>query len=91
MYIEKDQECWTAAANSKTETVFRRSSTSLYEKDGKSNIVVMVVYQELCTTCLKDKNPLAQLAHQTRDVSVLKGPYYTQSHICIFSYWTPVE
>uniref|UniRef100_A0A672YFE5 Plasminogen n=1 Tax=Sphaeramia orbicularis TaxID=375764 RepID=A0A672YFE5_9TELE len=33
IYIEKDQECWTAAANSKTESVLRRSSTSLYEKD----------------------------------------------------------
>lgn len=33
VYIEKDQECWTAAANSKTESVLRRSSTTLYEKD----------------------------------------------------------
>ncbi|KAK9531254.1 hypothetical protein VZT92_010689 [Zoarces viviparus] len=34
MYIEKDQECWTAAANSKTEIVLRRSSAALYEKEG---------------------------------------------------------
>uniref|UniRef100_A0AAQ4NUK0 Plasminogen n=1 Tax=Gasterosteus aculeatus aculeatus TaxID=481459 RepID=A0AAQ4NUK0_GASAC len=34
MYIEKDQECWTAAANSKTETILRRSSAALYEKKG---------------------------------------------------------
>jgi len=32
MYVEKDQECWTAAANSKSEMVLRRSSTALYEK-----------------------------------------------------------
>ncbi|XP_040920313.1 plasminogen isoform X2 [Toxotes jaculatrix] len=32
MYTEKDQECWTAAANSKTETILRRISTVLYEK-----------------------------------------------------------
>uniref|UniRef100_A0A3Q2Z9K7 Apple domain-containing protein n=1 Tax=Kryptolebias marmoratus TaxID=37003 RepID=A0A3Q2Z9K7_KRYMA len=31
-YIEKDQECWTAAANSKTELVLRRQSSALYEK-----------------------------------------------------------
>lgn len=35
MFIEKDQECWTAEANSKTESVLRRSSTALYEKEGK--------------------------------------------------------
>ncbi|XP_044024914.1 plasminogen [Siniperca chuatsi] len=34
IYIEKDQECWTAAANSKTENILRRSSTALYEKEG---------------------------------------------------------
>lgn len=34
IYIEKDQECWTAAANSKTEPILRRSSTALYEKNG---------------------------------------------------------
>ncbi|XP_074541097.1 plasminogen [Halichoeres trimaculatus] len=34
MYIEKDQECWTAGANSKVETVLRRTSTVLYEKNG---------------------------------------------------------
>ncbi|KAM8833006.1 plasminogen isoform 2-T2 [Spinachia spinachia] len=34
MYIKKDHECWTAAANSKTETILRRSSTALYEKKG---------------------------------------------------------
>ncbi|KAM7395988.1 hypothetical protein PAMA_007324 [Pampus argenteus] len=33
MYIEKDQECWTAAANSKTETLLRRRSAALYEKE----------------------------------------------------------
>ncbi|KAF3703112.1 Plasminogen [Channa argus] len=32
IFHEKGQECWTAAANSKTETVLRRSSTVLYEK-----------------------------------------------------------
>ncbi|XP_061756838.1 plasminogen [Nerophis ophidion] len=32
MYVEKDQECWTAGANSKIETVLRRSSAALYEK-----------------------------------------------------------
>nr|XP_010793754.1 PREDICTED: plasminogen-like [Notothenia coriiceps] len=32
LYIEKDQDCWTAAANSKTETILRRSSAALYEK-----------------------------------------------------------
>lgn len=35
IYIEKDQECWTAAANSKTENILRRSSTALYEKNGE--------------------------------------------------------
>ncbi|XP_034556150.1 plasminogen [Notolabrus celidotus] len=34
MYVEKDQECWTAAANSKVETVLRRASTVLFEKNG---------------------------------------------------------
>uniref|UniRef100_A0A672HQU1 Plasminogen n=1 Tax=Salarias fasciatus TaxID=181472 RepID=A0A672HQU1_SALFA len=33
IYIEKDQECWTAAANSKSESVLRRASTVLYEKN----------------------------------------------------------
>ncbi|XP_008311742.1 plasminogen [Cynoglossus semilaevis] len=33
MYVEKDQECWTATDNSKTETVLRRSSAALYEKE----------------------------------------------------------
>ncbi|XP_076612809.1 plasminogen [Chaetodon auriga] len=33
IYNEKDQECWTAAANSKTETILRRSSTALYQKN----------------------------------------------------------
>ncbi|XP_061785460.2 plasminogen isoform X1 [Nerophis lumbriciformis] len=32
MYVEKDQECWTAGANSKIESVLRRSSAALYEK-----------------------------------------------------------
>ncbi|XP_029352647.1 plasminogen [Echeneis naucrates] len=32
MYIEKDQECWTAEANSKTETILRRTSARLFEK-----------------------------------------------------------
>ncbi|KAL7388719.1 hypothetical protein ABVT39_019576 [Epinephelus coioides] len=32
IYNEKDQECYTAGANSKTETILRRSSTALYEK-----------------------------------------------------------
>ncbi|XP_072299407.1 plasminogen [Eucyclogobius newberryi] len=32
IYVEKDQECWTAEANSKTEMVLRRSSTAYYEK-----------------------------------------------------------
>ncbi|KAM9798575.1 plasminogen [Neosynchiropus ocellatus] len=31
-YIEKDQECWTLGANSKSEITLRRSSTVLYEK-----------------------------------------------------------
>ncbi|CAL8317701.1 unnamed protein product [Merluccius merluccius] len=34
MYIEKDQDCWTAADNSKTENVLRRVSTALYENKG---------------------------------------------------------
>ncbi|KAF3850208.1 hypothetical protein F7725_019927 [Dissostichus mawsoni] len=34
LYIEKDQDCWTAAANSKTEMILRRSSVALYEKKG---------------------------------------------------------
>ncbi|XP_020492698.1 plasminogen [Labrus bergylta] len=34
IYVEKDQECWTVAANSKVETVLRRTSTVLYEKNG---------------------------------------------------------
>lgn len=33
MYVEKDQECWTAEANSKLELVMRRSSTTFYEKN----------------------------------------------------------
>ncbi|XP_037541899.1 plasminogen, partial [Nematolebias whitei] len=33
VYVEKDQECWTAAANSKTELVMRRQSSALYEKN----------------------------------------------------------
>ncbi|KAF1376903.1 hypothetical protein PFLUV_G00216310 [Perca fluviatilis] len=33
IYNEKDQECSTAAANSKTENILRRSSTALYEKE----------------------------------------------------------
>ncbi|KAM9839999.1 plasminogen [Aulostomus maculatus] len=33
IYVEKDEECWTVAANSKTESVLRRSSTALYEKE----------------------------------------------------------
>uniref|UniRef100_A0A3P8NAL8 Plasminogen n=1 Tax=Astatotilapia calliptera TaxID=8154 RepID=A0A3P8NAL8_ASTCA len=33
VYNEKDQECLTTAANSKTDSVFRRSSTALYEKN----------------------------------------------------------
>ncbi|XP_041831245.1 plasminogen [Melanotaenia boesemani] len=32
-YVQKDQECWTAASNSKTELVLRRSSSALYEKN----------------------------------------------------------
>ncbi|XP_029281690.1 plasminogen [Cottoperca gobio] len=32
LYVEKDQDCWTAAANSKSEIVVRRSSAALYEK-----------------------------------------------------------
>ncbi|KAG7274190.1 hypothetical protein CRUP_008566 [Coryphaenoides rupestris] len=34
MYIEKDEECWTAADNSKTEQVIRRASAALYENKG---------------------------------------------------------
>uniref|UniRef100_A0A3Q1I407 Plasminogen n=1 Tax=Acanthochromis polyacanthus TaxID=80966 RepID=A0A3Q1I407_9TELE len=33
IYIEKDQDCWTAASNSKTELILRRTSTALYEKN----------------------------------------------------------
>uniref|UniRef100_A0A3Q1ASI9 Plasminogen n=1 Tax=Amphiprion ocellaris TaxID=80972 RepID=A0A3Q1ASI9_AMPOC len=33
IYIEKDQECWTAESNSKTELILRRTSTALYEKN----------------------------------------------------------
>ncbi|CDQ63357.1 unnamed protein product [Oncorhynchus mykiss] len=36
MYVEKDQECLTIPANGKIESVLRRTSTSLYEKKGKS-------------------------------------------------------
>ncbi|XP_047194110.1 plasminogen [Hippoglossus stenolepis] len=32
MYVEKDQECVTATANSKSETILRRTSAALYEK-----------------------------------------------------------
>uniref|UniRef100_A0A3Q3XDI1 Plasminogen n=1 Tax=Mola mola TaxID=94237 RepID=A0A3Q3XDI1_MOLML len=32
IFIEKDQDCWTVGANSKTETLLRRSNTALYEK-----------------------------------------------------------
>ncbi|CAL1586589.1 unnamed protein product [Knipowitschia caucasica] len=32
IYHEKDQECWTAESNSKTEMVLRRTSTVYYEK-----------------------------------------------------------
>uniref|UniRef100_A0A4W6D827 Plasminogen n=1 Tax=Lates calcarifer TaxID=8187 RepID=A0A4W6D827_LATCA len=32
MYIEKDQECWVAEANSKTEPILRRTSVAFYEK-----------------------------------------------------------
>ncbi|GLD62709.1 plasminogen isoform X1 [Lates japonicus] len=32
MYIEKDQECWVAEANSKTESILRRTSAAFYEK-----------------------------------------------------------
>lgn len=34
MYDENDRECWTAAANSKTENIMRRRNTVLYEKNG---------------------------------------------------------
>lgn len=34
MYDENDSECWTAAANSKTENIMRRRNTALYEKNG---------------------------------------------------------
>lgn len=34
MYDENDSECVTAAANSKTENIRRRSNTALYEKNG---------------------------------------------------------
>ncbi|XP_030576884.1 plasminogen-like isoform X2 [Archocentrus centrarchus] len=33
MYDENDRECWTAAANSKTEQIMKRSSTALYERN----------------------------------------------------------
>ncbi|CAG5928439.1 unnamed protein product, partial [Menidia menidia] len=33
MYVEKDQECWTAASNSKTEDILRRRSSALYDKN----------------------------------------------------------
>uniref|UniRef100_A0A3Q2VMX2 Kringle domain-containing protein n=1 Tax=Haplochromis burtoni TaxID=8153 RepID=A0A3Q2VMX2_HAPBU len=33
MYDENDSECWTAAANSKTENIMRRRNTALYEKN----------------------------------------------------------
>ena len=36
IYNEKDQDCSTAAANTKTETILRRTSTALYEKNSKS-------------------------------------------------------
>ncbi|KAJ0026797.1 hypothetical protein NQD34_017797 [Periophthalmus magnuspinnatus] len=39
IYVEKDQECWTAAANSKTEMVLRRSNTAYFEKKGKFQCV----------------------------------------------------
>ncbi|KAM7368395.1 hypothetical protein PAMP_014617 [Pampus punctatissimus] len=53
MYIEKDQECWTAAANSKTETLLRRRSAALYEKEGKSfynKYIITVHYIENIST-----------------------------------------
>lgn len=34
MYDENNSECWTAAANSKTENIMRRRNTALYEKNG---------------------------------------------------------
>ncbi|KAM6964910.1 plasminogen-like [Aplochiton taeniatus] len=34
MYVEKDQECWTIPANSKTEQILRRTSASLFENKG---------------------------------------------------------
>lgn len=34
MHAQKDQECWTAGANSKTGSIMRRSSTALYERNG---------------------------------------------------------
>lgn len=46
VYTEKDQECWTAAANSKTEMILRRRSSSLYEKNSEFNTVIIDVYQE---------------------------------------------
>ncbi|XP_025998839.1 plasminogen-like isoform X5 [Astatotilapia calliptera] len=33
IYNEKDQACWTAAVNSKTDSVFRRSTIALYERN----------------------------------------------------------
>ena len=44
MYIEKDEECWTAAANSKVETILRRTSTALYEKQGRSLWVFLFIF-----------------------------------------------
>ncbi|XP_060947279.1 plasminogen [Limanda limanda] len=32
MFVEKDQECWTAKENSKSETILRRPSAALFEK-----------------------------------------------------------
>ena len=36
MYVEKDQECWTIPANSKSEESVRRASTSLWENKRES-------------------------------------------------------
>lgn len=35
LYIEKDQDCVTLPANSKTDQILRRMSAVLYEKKGK--------------------------------------------------------
>ncbi len=35
LYIEKDQDCVTLPANSKTDQILRRMSAALYEKKGK--------------------------------------------------------